>query len=48
MKPEFEPALLKSEELQLTTVGRKTGHESSRRVWSLIPYRSRRWKRTYR
>ncbi len=33
MKAEFEPALLKSEELQLTTVGRKTGHESSRPVW---------------
>jgi deazaflavin-dependent oxidoreductase (nitroreductase family) len=29
----FEPALLNSEELQLTTVGRKTGRESSRPVW---------------
>jgi deazaflavin-dependent oxidoreductase (nitroreductase family) len=33
VKVEFEPALLKSEELQLATVGRKTGLESSRPVW---------------
>lgn len=30
---EFQPAIIDSHELQLTTVGRATGHESSRPVW---------------
>jgi hypothetical protein len=30
---DFQPALIQSNELQLTTVGRRTGRESSRQVW---------------
>jgi len=33
MTSTFASALLRSRELQLSTVGRKTGHESTRPVW---------------
>jgi deazaflavin-dependent oxidoreductase (nitroreductase family) len=33
---EFQPALLNSEELQLTTVGRRSGRDSSRPVWFVL------------
>src|SRR5271156_1010673 len=37
---EFQPALLNSEELQLTTVGRRSGRDSSRPVWFVLDGKS--------